>query len=207
MKLSLVLSLVAGLATALETNGPEGRYRKRGLAVKKVTGEFLPRAASKPANAPAGYETFVSLATEKRSTAGLAPVPADVERRRESVLALRRLRRQVKASDFYECYDANPPPSSADCGVIVQSVGSTGTDLVVVQNSCLVFAFGTCQGFFCSLCETLSTSTEFISSQLDLVDALCVSDGKTGAIVGEEPPQYSVGFVRSGSPLPSFDTC
>ncbi len=101
----------------------------------------------------------------------------------------------------------NPPPTSSDCRIIVDSVSRSGDELVVAQSSCLVFSFGTCTGYFCSLCETLSTSTDFIGSQLDLVDALCVSDGRAGAIVGEEPPAYSVGFVRSGRPIPGYDVC
>jgi len=77
----------------------------------------------------------------------------------------------------------------------------------VAQGSCLVFSYRTCQGFFCSLCSTLTTSTDFIGSQLDTVDALCVSGGQAGTIVGDEVPQYELGFIRSGGTLPNYDVC
>jgi hypothetical protein len=84
---------------------------------------------------------------------------------------------------------------------------SSNDELIIAANSCLVFSLGTCQGFFCSLCETLTTTTEFIGSQLDTVDALCVENGQAGTIVGEEAPQWDAGFTYAGEGLPTFDVC
>lgn len=98
-------------------------------------------------------------------------------------------------------------PSPEDCDVIVDQVLSSSDELIITANACLVFSFGTCQGFFCSLCETLSTTTDFIGSQLDTVDALCVENGQAGAIVGEDPPQWDAGFTYAGAPLPMYDVC
>lgn len=77
----------------------------------------------------------------------------------------------------------------------------------MARSSCLVFTYRTCQAFFCSLCSTLTTSTDFIGTQLDTVDALCVSNSQAGTIVGEDAPQYQLGFTRSGSGLPNYDVC
>lgn len=84
---------------------------------------------------------------------------------------------------------------------------NSGDDLIVSASSCLVFTFRTCQGFFCSLCQTLSTSTDFIGNQLDTVDALCVENGQSGTIVGEDPPQWDAGFTYAGAGLPLYDVC
>lgn len=78
---------------------------------------------------------------------------------------------------------------------------------IIAPNSCLVFSYGTCQGFFCSLCVELETSTQFIGSQLDTVDALCVEGGQAGTIVGEDTPQWDAGFTYAGQGLPTFDVC
>lgn len=101
----------------------------------------------------------------------------------------------------------NPSPSTADCKVIVNQVLSTDDELLIAPNSCLVYSYRTCQGFFCSLCETLSTTTQFIGSQLDTVDALCVEGGQAGTIVGESAPQWDAGFTYAGQGLPTFDVC
>lgn len=98
-------------------------------------------------------------------------------------------------------------PSTADCKVIVKQVLSTDDELIISPNSCLVFSFGTCQAFFCSLCQTLNTSTQFIGSQLDTVDALCVENGQAGTIVGEDAPQWDAGFTYAGQGLPTFNVC
>jgi len=77
----------------------------------------------------------------------------------------------------------------------------------VAANSCLVFSFRTCQGFFCSLCTTLGTTTDFIGNQLDTIDALCLGSGQVGTIVGQDPPQWDAGFTYQGDGLPSYDVC
>jgi hypothetical protein len=202
MKFSLVLSLAVGVSAA--------SFRKRSIGVQAFDGEYSFHAASIPAGAPEGYETSIAFLDNlaKRSTEAMEIVPEHLERRYESVQALRRLqRKQYSPNDFFECANANPAPASADCGVIVKNVLATGNDLVVARSSCLVFSYRTCQAFFCSLCSTLTTSTDFIGNQLDTVDALCVADGKAGTIVGEESPQYQLGFTRAGSGLPNYENC
>jgi len=201
MKLSLILS-IATLATA--------SILKRSIGVQSFDGEYSFHAASIPPNAPEGYETSIVFLDNiiKRSATALDIIPANLERRYESLQALRRLqRRQSSTNDFFECANSNPAPASADCSIITKNVLATGNDLVVAASSCLLFSYRTCQAFFCSLCSTLTTSTDFIGSQLDTVDALCVADGKAGTIVGEEAPQYQLGFTRSGAGLPNYDVC
>ncbi len=108
MRLPIALSVLVGLAAALDQSEvPRRSFRKRSTAVQSFDGDFIPRAANKPVNAPAGYETsLISATAAKRSTDALEIVPANVERRRASVQALRRLRRQVQPSDFFECQDS-----------------------------------------------------------------------------------------------------
>ncbi|KAK4120338.1 hypothetical protein N657DRAFT_579904 [Parathielavia appendiculata] len=101
----------------------------------------------------------------------------------------------------------NPSLSTADCKAIVSQLLSTDGAFIIAANSCLVFELGTCQGFFCSVCEELTTSTLFIGSQLDTVDALCVENGQAGTIVGDEAPQWDAGFTYAGAGLPTFDIC
>jgi hypothetical protein len=84
---------------------------------------------------------------------------------------------------------------------------ATSQDYLFDANTCITFSFGTCQAFFCSLCETLATSSSFIGSQLDTVAALCVDNGQAGTIVGEDVPQWDAGFVRTGQSLPTYDVC
>ncbi|KAK0705489.1 hypothetical protein B0H67DRAFT_649815 [Lasiosphaeris hirsuta] len=214
MRLSLALSLIIGLAAAaLESTQPEGRdaprkIRKRTLGVKKVTGEATMSLPNTPANAPEGYQTWITFLDDKhkRSVDSLSAIPTDVQRRRESIEILQRLRRQ-NPSDFYECATSGQGPKSSDCGIITSTVLASATDLIVAPASCLVFAFGSCQGFFCSLCSMLATSTDFIGSQLDLADALCVSNGQAGTIVAQDAPQWDAGYVRAGTGLPGYDLC
>ena len=100
-----------------------------------------------------------------------------------------------------------PSPSSAHCKVVVDQVLSTDDELIIAPNSCLVFSYRTCQAFFCSLCQTLDTTTQFIGSQLDTAEALCVENGQAGTIVGEDAPQWDAGFTYAGQGLPTFDVC
>lgn len=101
----------------------------------------------------------------------------------------------------------NPSPASADCRVVVDQVLSTNDELIIAPNACMVFSYQTCQAFFCSLCQKLATSTGFIGTQLDTVDALCVQNGQAGTIVGEDAPQWDAGFTYLGDSLPTFDVC
>jgi hypothetical protein len=80
---------------------------------------------------------------------------------------------------------------------------------VVAPGACLLFQFGTCWGFFCSLCQQLGTDTNFIGSQLSTASNLCVSKGSAGTLVGEAAPQWEAGFIRSNGGLPNYagDVC
>ncbi|KAL2260548.1 hypothetical protein VTK26DRAFT_5415 [Humicola hyalothermophila] len=136
----------------------------------------------------------------------LRSVDTGILRGRGGLEARQNSRRQG-AADFFECTSSNPSPSSADCDVIVDQVLSTNDDLIIAANACMVFSYQTCQAFFCSLCETLTTTMGFIGSQLDTVDALCVESGQAGTIVSEEAPQWEAGFTYAGAGLPAYDVC
>jgi len=104
MKFTLVLSLAAGLAAA--------SFRKRSIGVQSFDGDYSFHAADKPANAPEGYETSILFLDNlvKRSAVALDIVPASLERRYESLQALRRLeRKQASTNDFFECANAVRP--------------------------------------------------------------------------------------------------
>lgn len=101
----------------------------------------------------------------------------------------------------------SPAPEEADCQVVIDQVTSSSQTSVVQGNACLTYVYKTCQGFFCALCDTLATTTDFIGSQLDQIKFLCVADGKAGTIVGESSPQWDAGFVRAGTSLPTYDVC
>ncbi|KAK3990787.1 hypothetical protein QBC44DRAFT_264277 [Cladorrhinum sp. PSN332] len=215
MKLFILLTLFLGIALALEASTLEARQRrprKKTTRPRKFAGAGTFRAATRPAGAPADYKTSTGKASRKRSKDGLKKVPPEftdpaTRLRRREFETLQQLRRQVSASDFFECYNVNPRPSSQDCDVVVDQVLASNDDLIVSASSCLVFSFRTCQGFFCSLCQTLSTNTNFIGNQLDTVDALCIENGQTGSIVGEDPPQWDAGFTYAGEGLPFYDVC
>ncbi|KAK4645084.1 hypothetical protein QC761_311370 [Podospora bellae-mahoneyi] len=199
MKVSFLTTLFLSVALALET--PVLERRARAGTLRKFNGAAPPpRAAKVPSSAPAGYKTSVATANVKLSVDSLTP--ATLRRREDQVET-----RQVSASDFFECYNANPAPRPQDCDVIVDQVSSSNDLLIVSASSCLVFSFGTCQAFFCSLCTTLTTDTNFIADQLDIVDALCVEGGQTGSIVGEDAPQWDAGFTYAGAGLPFYDVC
>ncbi|KAB5585224.1 hypothetical protein GE09DRAFT_19065 [Coniochaeta sp. 2T2.1] len=216
MKAILLLTLLIGLAVALDFTELDARQRKhrphkKTSRPKKFDGVSAMRAASRPQGAPAEYKTSTDRATRKMSRANLKRLPADLidpdqKKRRDSLQTLRLLRRQAAAADFFECGNG-PAPSDADCQVVIDQVLSSGETLVVNANSCLVFSYKTCQGFFCSLCETLATTTDFVGNQLDSAEALCVADGQPGTVVGTDPPQWDAGLLRVGEGLPSYDVC
>lgn len=102
----------------------------------------------------------------------------------------------------------NPAPSSADCDVITAQVLATNFEVVVVTaGSCLTFSYKACPGFFCSLCVTLNTTTDFIGNQLDNAEALCEDNNQAGSILGQDPPQWEAGFTYAGDSLPTYDVC
>ncbi|KAK4237269.1 hypothetical protein C8A03DRAFT_16179 [Achaetomium macrosporum] len=182
MKLISFFTLFMSVAVAHESAGPEGRVVN------------LRRQAPRSNKFTLDYTTSISTPTDQRSKATLHQAPQTQ-------------RRQVTANDFFECTNPNPSPSSADCNVIVNQVLSTSQDFLIDANTCLAFSFRTCQAFFCSLCQTLATSSDFIGSQLDTVAALCVENGQAGTIVGEDVPQWDAGFVYAGQSLPTYDVC
>ncbi|OIW25693.1 hypothetical protein CONLIGDRAFT_717405 [Coniochaeta ligniaria NRRL 30616] len=216
MKLFLLLTLLIGLGMALEFSELDSRQHrhrthKKTSRPKKFTGASSMRAASRPKGAPAEYKTGTDKATRKRSKANLKKMPADLidpdqKRRRDSLHALRLLRRQATAADFYEC-GTGPAPADADCQVVIDQVLNSDETLVVNANSCLTFVYQSCQGFFCALCETLATTTDFVGNQLDSAEALCVADGSTGTVVGQDPPQWDAGLLNVGDGLPTYDVC
>ncbi|KAI2615177.1 hypothetical protein GGR54DRAFT_650687 [Hypoxylon sp. NC1633] len=107
----------------------------------------------------------------------------------------------------YECRNSSPFPGDSDCNSIIDNVLVLDTPLIITANSCLLFQFGTCWGFFCSLCETLSTDTSFVGNQLISAEALCVANGQIGTVIGTDAPQWQAGFVYQGSSLPDYDVC
>ena len=84
---------------------------------------------------------------------------------------------------------------------------STKQDSVIDANACFTYVFGTCQGFFCSLCGKLATNTDYIGNQLQSAQLLCVTNGQAGTLVGDRPPQWQAGFVRTGNAFPTYNVC
>ncbi|KAI1278518.1 hypothetical protein F5Y07DRAFT_397544 [Xylaria sp. FL0933] len=115
----------------------------------------------------------------------------------------------VAANDFFECATTGNPPASSDCEAVISNVQAADQGIVIAPGACLLFQFNTCWGFFCSLCQRLGTSTDFIGSQLETAQTLCVSGGAAGTVVGEDAPQWEAGFVHSGGVLPNYagDVC
>lgn len=228
MKLIVIFTSLLGVGAALRSAGIEARAErpdKRAPRLRVVGVEM--RA---PAINLAEYSTSTSKPTEKRSKSALTKMPGLQQRGESSKAAPNlKLRGEAQASDFFECTNPvrslppqsyhlmtqprltsssqNPSPRTADCKVIVNQVLSTDDEIIIAANSCLVYSYKTCQAFFCSLCSTLDTSTQFIGSQLDTVDALCVENGQAGSIVGEDAPQWDAGFTYAGQGLPTFDVC
>lgn len=201
MKLVVLLTFSLGMVAALES----ARLGERAGGARQPTPR--PRKVAALDVRASEYQVSTGTPTEQRSKITLTRVP-DVLKRRDSAPAVRTLRRQEpQASDFFECTNPNQRPATTDCKVIVSQILSTDDELIIAANSCLVYSYKTCQAFFCSLCQTLDTTTQFIGSQLDTVDALCVENGQAGTIVGEAAPQWDAGFTYAGQGLPSFDVC
>ncbi|KAJ9143364.1 hypothetical protein NKR23_g6694 [Pleurostoma richardsiae] len=224
MRLLFLLSLLLALAVALEfpnreTRQRKGRQHKKTSRPKRASGVSSSsfRTPRRPSNAPSQYRISLDKPSRRRSKSALKRLPADMidpdsgstaSRGSEAFGTAQRLRRQDTANDFYECTAANPAPSDADCSVIIDQVYGSNDDVAVAAGSCLVFAYQTCQGFFCSLCETLTTTTDFVGNQLATAEALCVAaGGQDGTVVGEDAPQWDAGFVYAGEGLPTYDVC
>ncbi|KAI1151801.1 hypothetical protein F4825DRAFT_340782 [Nemania diffusa] len=162
-------------------------------------GATLKSAPAVPEDAPADYQTALITLPD-----ALASRDASFQRRDS-----RKPRGTIAARDFYECATSGVAPKATDCNVVVSNVFATNQALVVAPGACLLFQFGTCWGFFCSLCQQLGTDTDFIGSQLSTAQTLCVSKGSAGTLVGEAAPQWEAGFIRSNGALPNYagDVC
>ncbi|KAA8630646.1 hypothetical protein SMACR_08714 [Sordaria macrospora] len=216
MKLIFLFTFLINLAAARETINLDDRAvklpRKQTYRPGKIDGDYISLPLSRSENGPAEYKTSTDKTTLVRPAVTLKKLPdqyidAGLSKRRESFQALKQLRRQVSAADFFECYNSSPTPSPSDCQTLTTQVLSSNQDLIVTANACLLFTYRSCQAFFCSLCTTISTSTDFIGNQLDTLEALCVENGQIGTIVGEGSDGWDVGFVSPGSGLPSYDVC
>lgn len=116
MKFIILLTLLLGIAVALETGLEERarRPRKRTPRPRKSIDAGTLRAPNRPPKCPAEYKTATGKPSRRGSKAALKRVPPEfvdpgLRRRRESAEALQRLRRQATASDFFEC--TNPVSS------------------------------------------------------------------------------------------------
>ncbi|KAJ4388311.1 hypothetical protein N0V85_007691, partial [Neurospora sp. IMI 360204] len=115
MKLIVLFTFLVGLAVAGETINLNDRAaklpRKQTYRPDKFSDSYVSHPASKPANGPAEFKTSTDKATLQRSTVTLKKLPdqyidAGLSKRRESFAALKQLRRQVSAADFFECYNS-----------------------------------------------------------------------------------------------------
>ncbi|KAI0202520.1 hypothetical protein F4808DRAFT_64795 [Astrocystis sublimbata] len=162
-------------------------------------------AASIPEGAPADYQTDIINLTKSESSKAVVHLSKGQSQRRNAL----RTRDPITAQDFFECATSGNPPAASDCNAVISTVRSTDQALVIAPGACLLFQFNTCWGFFCSLCDRLGTDTDFIGSQLDSAQTLCVSGGSAGTIVGEDAPQWEAGFIRANGQLPNYqaDVC
>ncbi|KAI1493107.1 hypothetical protein F5X96DRAFT_285938 [Biscogniauxia mediterranea] len=206
MKVFVPLVLLAGLISA--TTIPRRSVERP----QENTDDTPLTAASIPAYAPEGYSTAVGQTSLKSEKINLLELPAELVSRNRALRKPRGLEdRQFTSQDFYECTSSNPAPAASDCDVVISQVFAADQSLTITASSCLLFQYGTCWGFFCSLCQQLSTSTSFIGGQLSTAESLCISNsagGQTGTVVGEDAPQWQAGFVYQGRGLPNYaDVC
>ncbi|KAK7920950.1 hypothetical protein PG985_008972 [Apiospora marii] len=148
--------------------------------------------------------------TINRDVNGLAGLPDGLASRAPSYaspVGFDATKRQLSKQDFYECQSSSPPPQPSDCNIVIDQVQASNQDFILNEGTCLAFTFSTCTGYFCSLCGQLATHTDFIASQFESVQGLCVEAGQAGTIVGEDAPQYETGFLRAGSGVPTYDVC
>ncbi|KAI8630814.1 hypothetical protein F5Y19DRAFT_473933 [Xylariaceae sp. FL1651] len=223
MKLLYMLALVVGLTTATSILTPdsvaEDHPRRKVRRPHKYTGSAIFSAAPIPKGAPADYKTSTGRAADMHDKKKLAKLPSSMIdsddpsaplqpfQRRDVLRKLRGVQSPLVANDFYECATSGNPPKVADCDVVIDNVFATNQALSVSSGACLLFEYGTCWGFFCSLCEQLSTTTDFIGNQLTTAETLCVSGGHAGTVVGEDEPQWEAGLIRQGGALPNYDVC
>ncbi|KAK7977728.1 hypothetical protein PG996_003781 [Apiospora saccharicola] len=212
------LTLAVGLVAAV-SSGPQGAS---------------PKKARIPSPASLKYIMSMTEPALKRDVSGLASLPDDLASRvssYDSPVGLDATKRQLSKQDFYECQSSvswclptivivgsflmlihppalqSPPPQPSDCNTVIDQVQTSNQDFILNEGTCLAFTFSTCTGYFCSLCGQLATHTDFIASQFESVQGLCVEAGQAGTIVGEDAPQYETGFLRAGSGVPTYDVC
>ncbi|OTB04614.1 hypothetical protein M426DRAFT_58349 [Hypoxylon sp. CI-4A] len=178
------------MASAVEGSGriPKQARRSQPISVYKVDNTTHPSLKLDQVNLKQLPENFVSVDSTSRPNAVLSS-------------------RQLSTNDFYECRNSNPAPSDSDCNTIIDNVLALDLSLTVTASSCLQFQYGTCWGFFCSLCDTLTTDTGFVGNQLISAEALCVAGGQIGTIISQDAPEWQAGFVYEGASLPNYDVC
>ncbi|KAI0376571.1 hypothetical protein F5Y04DRAFT_200867 [Hypomontagnella monticulosa] len=164
-----------------------------GFAASSTAFDHAQKRAQRPQEA---YSGEVVEPTLKLDTVNLKQLP-------ETVASLT----PRAANDFYECRNTRPMPSDSDCNNIIDEVFALDQPLIVAPNACLLFQYGTCWGFFCALCQQLSTDTNFVGSQLVNAEALCVANGQIGTIVSRDAPQWEAGFIYQGASLPTYNVC
>ncbi|KAI1506645.1 hypothetical protein F5X99DRAFT_423268 [Biscogniauxia marginata] len=206
MKFLVPLTLIVGIVFSTSIPRRNIERPQKNLDSVPVT------TASIPADAPEGYSTTTGQPSLKFEKTSLLELPSELVNRNRALGRLRGLEdRQFSTQDFYECTSSNPAPTASDCDVVISEVFAADQLLTITASSCLLFQYGTCWGFFCSLCQQLSTSTDFIGSQLSTAESLCISNsagGQTGTVVGEDAPQWQAGFVYQGRGLPDYaDVC
>jgi len=217
MKVWHTLALFVGLSTAApnlvqDSVVAEFPHRKVRRA-QTYSGSTILSPAAIPEGAPSGYATATGHVTDLLDTSGLTELPSHLVDRddRDAALqrreVLRKLRGVAAVNDFYECATSGNPPKASDCNTVITNVFAADQLLAVSPRACLLFQYGTCWGFFCSLCQQLSTDTDFIGNQLSTAQTLCVQGGSAGTVVGEGEPQWEAGFIRSGGSLPNYDVC
>ncbi|KAI0518514.1 hypothetical protein F5B22DRAFT_644818 [Xylaria bambusicola] len=193
MKLWSTLALFAGLSTAASILIPESVDADQVHEPHVVDESSAITTVIVPQDAPADYHIdSVSLneshdALQKLKRRGASNEPRDTIARR----------------DFFECATSGNPPSASDCQTVINNVFATNQNLVISSGACLLFQFNTCWGFFCSLCQRLGTSTNFIGNELTTAHTLCVAGGAAGTVVGESAPQWQAGFIRANDSKPA----
>lgn len=115
MKLIFLFTFLINLAAARETINLDDRAvklpRKQTYRPGKIDGDYISLPLSRSENGPAEYKTSTDKTTLVRPAVTLKKLPdqyidAGLSKRRESFQALKQLRRQVSAADFFECYNS-----------------------------------------------------------------------------------------------------
>ncbi|KAI2611561.1 uncharacterized protein GGS25DRAFT_519867 [Hypoxylon fragiforme] len=180
MKSTFFLALVAGLASSIAAERHREPRRPQPASLSQFTSDIHPSLKLDAVN--------LKQLPESLADAGLST-------------------RETDSSPLYECRNSSPAPADSDCNNVINEVLALDQPLILTANSCLLFQYGTCWGFFCSLCSQLSTDTTFVGNQLISAEALCVANGQAGTIVGVDAPQWQAGFVYQSKELPNYDVC